>query len=46
MRYLFKPEIEYLFEQNQIKLLDFGEWMTGTPAGFNSWGTYFIGCSL
>jgi SAM-dependent methyltransferase len=46
MRYLFKPEIEYLFEQNQIKLLDFGEWMTGKPAGFNSWGTYFIGCSL
>jgi SAM-dependent methyltransferase len=43
MRYLFKPEIEYFLEKNQIELLDFGEWMTGKPSGFNSWGTYFIG---
>jgi SAM-dependent methyltransferase len=45
MRYLFKPELEYILEKNKIKLLNFGEWMTGKPSGFNTWGSYFV-CRL
>ena len=43
MRYLFKPEIDGLFSQNQIEGLAVGEWITGNAPGFNTWGVYFVG---
>lgn len=43
MRYLFKPEVDSLFSQFEIELVTHGEWMTGKTAGFDTWGTYFIG---
>lgn len=43
MRYLFKPEIASSFDKVNLELVTFGEWMTGKTAGFNTWGTYFVG---
>lgn len=42
MRYLFKPEIELLLEQNGLKLLGFEEWESGKEPGFDSWGVCFV----
>jgi len=42
MRYLFKPEIDALAEQNGFEVLKFGEWMTDKAAGFDTWGVYFV----
>jgi SAM-dependent methyltransferase len=43
MRYLFKHEIDYLFDRVGFQLLDYAEWMTNKPAGFDTWGVYFVG---
>lgn len=43
MRYLFMPEIEQLLEDSQMELVDCREWMSDREAGFDTWGTYFIG---
>ncbi len=45
MRYLFKPEIEWLFSNSQFKSLKCGEWMTDREPGFDTWGVYFVGRS-
>jgi SAM-dependent methyltransferase len=42
MRYLFKPEIELLLEQNGLRLLGFEEWESGKEPGFDSWGVCFV----
>jgi SAM-dependent methyltransferase len=42
MRYLFKPEIELLLEQNGLKLVGFEEWESGKEPGFDSWGVCFV----
>lgn len=43
MRYLFKHEIEYLFERLGLQLIEYAGWMNEKVAGFDTWGTYFIG---
>jgi SAM-dependent methyltransferase len=43
MRYLFKPEIELLFQKFQMQIIAFREWMSTQEAGFNTWSTYFVG---
>lgn len=43
MRYLFKPEIDFLFEQAGFKLVESVEWMTGREPGFDTWGVCFVG---
>jgi SAM-dependent methyltransferase len=43
MRYLFRPEIDLLFAQNDFEPIAHGEWMTGNQPGWNTWGVYFIG---
>lgn len=42
MRYLFKPEINKFLNYFNLKIVDCGEWMTGTLPGFNTWGVYFV----
>lgn len=42
MRYLFKPEIEILLNQNDLSLLSFEEWGSGKSAGSDSWGVCFV----
>lgn len=42
MRYLFKPEIDFLLEKFQLKLITHKGWMSNEEAGFNTWGTYWI----
>jgi SAM-dependent methyltransferase len=43
MRYLFAPEIEALFRQAGFTPTASGEWLTHKPAGFDTWGVYFVG---
>ena len=43
MRYLFKPEIDLLFEQAGFEFVDSVEWMTGREPGFNTWSVCFVG---
>ena len=43
MRYLFKPEIDLLFVEAELKLIEFKEWMTNNEPGVNTWGVYFVG---
>ncbi|MBM0741146.1 class I SAM-dependent methyltransferase [Phormidium sp. CLA17] len=43
MRYLFKPEVEWLFAQNGFICEALGEWMTHDEPGWQTWGTYFVG---
>ncbi len=42
MRYLFKPELEWLLEQAGMALLSLGEWMSDRPAGLDTWGVYLV----
>ncbi|WP_341999472.1 class I SAM-dependent methyltransferase [Chlorogloeopsis sp. ULAP02] len=42
MRYLFKPELELLFNQFSLELIECREWMSNSEPGFNTWGVYFI----
>jgi len=43
MRYLFKPEIDFLFEKAGFEFDNSVEWMTGRTPGFDTWGVCFIG---
>ena len=43
MRYLFKPEIELLFEAFSFKFIGCYEWLTTHEPGPRTWGVYFIG---
>lgn len=45
IRYLFKPEINFLFEQARFEFVDSVEWMTDRAPGFDTWSVYFIGKS-
>ena len=42
MRYLFKSEIELFSRSSDMRLVECGEWLTGRPAGFDTWGAYFV----
>jgi hypothetical protein len=42
MRYLFKPEIEFLLQKLQMELITYREWISQQEAGFNTWGVYFV----
>jgi len=42
MRYLYKPEIEILLNNSEMKLVDYREWLTNNQASFDTWGVYFI----
>jgi SAM-dependent methyltransferase len=42
MRYLFKPEIDFLLQKVGMKVITCREWMSDCDAGFETWGTYFI----
>ncbi len=42
MRYLFKPEIDWLLTDSQLELIEFREWMTTREPGFDTWGVYFV----
>jgi SAM-dependent methyltransferase len=43
MRYLFKPEIDWLFSNSRFNFLRCGEWMTDREPGCDTWGVYFVG---
>lgn len=43
MRYLFRPEIELLFEAFSFKCIGCYEWLTNHEPGPGTWGVYFIG---
>ncbi len=42
MRYLFKPEVDFLLQEIGMKAITCREWMSDHDAGFETWGTYFI----
>jgi len=42
LRYLFKPEIEYLLAEHQLKPIRCLEWMTNRSPGFDTWSVCFI----
>ena len=42
MRYLFKPEVDWLLNQAEMNLVKYGEWMTHAPLGLDTWGVYFV----
>jgi SAM-dependent methyltransferase len=42
MRYLFKPEIEFLLHQFDLKVIDSREWMSDRNPGLDTWGVYFV----
>jgi SAM-dependent methyltransferase len=43
MRYLFKTEIDFLFEQAGFEFVCSVEWMTGREPGFDTWSVCFVG---
>jgi SAM-dependent methyltransferase len=42
MRYFFKPEIEFLLHQFDLKVIDSREWITERNPGLDTWGVYFV----
>ena len=42
MRYLFRPEIEFLMQKSGLTIIDSSEWMTGRKPGFDTWGVCFV----
>ena len=42
MRYLFRPELELLLAEAEMRVIEAAEWMTGRPAGFDTWGVCFV----
>ena len=42
MRYLFKPEIDYLLKHAKLSLHDYAEWITNYQASSDTWGVYFV----
>jgi len=42
MRYLFKPEVEILLDQIELKILAQEEWLTGNPLGIDTRSACFV----
>lgn len=42
MRYLFRPELELLLHEAGLRILEAREWLTGRPAGLDTWGVCFV----
>jgi SAM-dependent methyltransferase len=42
MRYFFKPEIEFLLQQFDLKIISSREWMSDKDPGLDTWGVYFV----
>jgi SAM-dependent methyltransferase len=42
MRYFFVPEINFLLQHTNLKIIRCEEWMTGKDPGFESWNVVFI----
>lgn len=42
MRYLFRPEVEFLLAENRLSLIEGVEWMTGREPGFDTWSVCFV----
>ncbi len=42
MRYLFNPELAYLFAQFNLKLIESREWLVQKEPGLDTWGVYFV----
>jgi SAM-dependent methyltransferase len=42
LRYLFKPELEILLNQLQMKIIASQEWLSNQAIGFNTWQAYFV----
>ena len=42
MRYLFKPELDLLLQQTDMKEITCGEWMSDLEPEVNTWGVYWI----
>ena len=42
MRYLFKPELELIFDKTNFTLLQFREWLKDKEPGLNSWNACFV----
>ncbi len=43
MRYLFEPEVREFLKTEDIEIVDFSEFVTGSKPGFNTWGVCFVG---
>lgn len=41
MRYLFRPEVQLLLEQNGLRIVLFEEWLTGKEPGLDTWSVVF-----
>jgi hypothetical protein len=42
MRYLFRPEMEYLVQKSGMSIIEASEWMTGKQPGFDTFGVCFV----
>jgi SAM-dependent methyltransferase len=42
MRYLFVPEVRASLQRQSLTLVEHQEWMTGRPAGFDTWSVTFV----
>ncbi len=42
LRYLFKPEIDWLLADFQFEPIECRQWMTNHEPGFNTWDVYFV----
>jgi SAM-dependent methyltransferase len=42
MRYLFRPEVELLLEQHNMRLIRAEEWMSGRAPDSNTWGVVYV----
>jgi len=42
MRYLFKPELDLLLQQTDMKEITCGEWMSDRKLGFDTWGACIL----
>ncbi|MBD1849818.1 class I SAM-dependent methyltransferase [Cyanobacteria bacterium FACHB-502] len=42
MRYLFYPELELLFKNCKMQIINCREWLHDQEAGFNTWNTHFL----
>jgi SAM-dependent methyltransferase len=43
MRYLFKPEVEFMLSDIGMRIIACEEWVTGRVPGFDTWGVCFVG---
>jgi len=42
MRYLFKPEIQFLCSLHNLEVVDHGEWKSWREPGFDTWSVCFV----